>query len=260
MVKKGLLIVSFGTSHLDTLEKTIMVLEEEAAEQFQEYRVYRAFTSGKIIAKLKRTENMEIDTVEEAMERMADEGIEEVIIQPSHILNGIENEHLLRMIASKTTLFKKVSTGEPLLSSADDFIRSVKAVADAKIKSPNSMLVLIGHGTEHYANSAYLTLEYAFHSAGYKDVLVGTVESYPDIENILEKLAISGKKHVTLMPFLFVAGEHAKKDMAGGGDSWKTRLQKEGYTVSVVMKGLGEFKEIRSIFLEHIRNSKEISA
>lgn len=260
MLKKGLLIVSFGTSHIDTLKKTILVLEEEAAYSFPEYRVYRAFTSGRIIEKLKRTAHMDVDTVEDALERMAAEGIEEAVIQPTHIINGIETERLLRMIFSKTALFKKIRVGEPLLSSREDYMRAVKAVADAKIKPDNSMLILIGHGTEHRANASYLTLEYAFHSSGYHDVLVGTVESFPDIDNILEKLSLTEKKHVTLMPFLLVAGEHAKNDMAGDGNSWKIILQKEGYDVSVVMKGLGELKDIRTIFLNHIQNSKEISA
>ena len=56
-MKKGILAVSFGTSHIDTMEKTIDVLEKEFAKTFEEAVVYRAFTSNMIIKKLKRTAN-----------------------------------------------------------------------------------------------------------------------------------------------------------------------------------------------------------
>lgn len=94
-MEKGILVVSFGTSHLDTMEKTIQVLENEIAEAFPEYRVYRAFTSGMILRKLKREKGLEIDTVERALERMACDGIRGVVIQPTHIINGIENDRML---------------------------------------------------------------------------------------------------------------------------------------------------------------------
>ena len=89
-MKKGILAVSFGTSHIDTMEKTIDVLEKEFAKTFEEAVVYRAFTSNMIIKKLKRTANIKVQTVGEALEKMAADGIEEVIVQPTHVINGIE--------------------------------------------------------------------------------------------------------------------------------------------------------------------------
>ena len=118
------------------------------------------------------------------------------------------------------------------------------------------MLVLMGHGTDHHANSAYPTLEYTFHALGYSQVLVGTVESFPELKNVMAKLKIAGKKKVALMPFMLVAGDHAKNDMAGEEDSWKSQLEEEGYEVRVIMKGLGEFRGIRQIFVEHIEDTR----
>ena len=77
----------------------------------------------------------------------------------------------------------------------------------------------MGHGTDHHANSAYPTLEYTFHALGYTQVLVGTVESFPELNNVMARLEISGKKKAVLMPFMLVAGDHAKNDMAGEEDS-----------------------------------------
>lgn len=254
-MKKGILVVSFGTSHLDTMGKTIEVIEKEMEERFQECNVYRAFTSGMIIRKLKRTEGISVDTVPEALSRMASDGIEEVIIQPTHIINGIENDRMMEDLMEHMSLFKRIRVGKPLLSSVEDYKKAIHAVMAETELDDGEMLVLMGHGTDHHANSAYPTLEYTFHALGYSQVLVGTVESFPELKNVMAKLKIAGKKKVALMPFMLVAGDHAKNDMAGEEDSWKSQLEEEGYEVRVIMKGLGEFRGIRQIFMEHIEEA-----
>ena len=252
---KGILVVSFGTSHLDTMEKTITVIEQDIARRFPEWSVYRAFTSRMIVRKLKRTENMEIDTVEEALRRMAADGIEDVIVQPTHIINGIENDRMMEDLMENMPLFRRIRVGKPLLSSVEDYKKSIHAVMAETGLQDGEMLVLMGHGTDHHANSAYPTLEYTFHALGYNQVLVGTVESFPELKNVMAKLKIAEKKKVALMPFMLVAGDHAKNDMAGDEDSWKSGLEEEGYEVRVILKGLGEFEGIRKIFLEHIEEA-----
>lgn len=255
-MKKGILVVSFGTSHLDTMGKTIEVIEKEMEERFQECNVYRAFTSGMIIRKLKRTEGISVDTAPEALSRMASDGIEEVIIQPTHIINGIENDRMMEDLMEHMSLFKRIRVGKPLLSSVEDYKKAIHAVMAETELDDGEMLVLMGHGTDHHANSAYPTLEYTFHALGYSQVLVGTVESFPELKNVMAKLKIAGKKKVALMPFMLVAGDHAKNDMAGEEDSWKSQLEEEGYEVRVIMKGLGEFRGIRQIFVEHIEDTR----
>lgn len=254
-MKKGILIVSFGTSHLDTLEKTIAVIEQEAAEAFPSCRVYRAFTSTVIIRKLGQTCGLAVDTVEEALRRMAKDGMEEIIVQPTHIINGIENDVMTESLMKQRNLFRRLSTGKPLLSSVDDYKKAVHGVMAQTELAEDETLVLMGHGTDHHANSAYPMLEYTFHALGYSRVLVGTVESFPELKNVLTGLKHLGTKKAALMPFMLVAGDHAKNDMAGEEDSWKSRLEEEGFQVRVLLKGLGEFKEIRKIFLDHIREA-----
>ena len=251
-MKKGILMVSFGTSYLDALQKNIKRLEDEARETFPEYEVYRAFTSRMIIHKLKKTEKMYINTVKEALGQMAEDGIEQVIVQPTHIINGAEYDKMMEEVIECTDKFKKVRVGKPLLTSVDDYKKAIHAVmAETKLQEGEA-LVLMGHGTDHHANAAYPTLEYTFHSLGYNQVLVGTVEGFPDLGNVMVKLNIAGIKKVTLMPFMIVAGDHAKNDMAGDEDSWKTVLEDAGYEVDAVVRGLGEMKGIRNIYMEHI--------
>lgn len=250
--KKAILVVSFGSSHLDTLEKNIDRIEQQIQDTFMDYRVYRAFTSQMILRKLKKTQNLHFFTVKEAMEQMAEDGIEQVIVQPTHIINGIENDRMMCDVMEYTDRFKKVRVGRPLLTNVDDYKKAIHAMMAEVDLEEGEMLILMGHGTDHHANSAYPTLEYTFHTLGYHQVLVGTVEGFPDLRNVMTKLEISGAEKVTLMPFMLVAGDHAKNDMAGEEDSWKTELEDAGYRVNAVIKGLGEMRGIRNIYIEHI--------
>ena len=254
-MKKGILVVSFGTSHLDTMEKTIQAMEEDIAETFPEYKIYRAFTSRMILRKLKREEGIAIDTVEEALERMASDGIRCVAVQPTHIINGIENDRMLDEIRKKEGCLEWIRVGKPLLSSADDYKKAAHAVMSETETEPDEVLALMGHGTDHHANAAYPMLEYTFHALGYGKVLVGTAENFPDLNTVMTKLRICGARKVALMPFMMVAGDHAKNDMAGEKDSWKSEMESAGYEVRVILKGLGELKGIRRVFEEHIREA-----
>lgn len=257
-MKKGILVVSFGTSHLDTMEKTIAAMEREIQEKYPDRAVYRAFTSRIIIRKLELEESMHIDTVAEALERMAHDGVTDVIVQPTHMINGIENDNMLADLRSHQHLFERIRTGMPLLSSTEDYENAIHAVMQETKLEGGETLVLMGHGTDHYANASYPALEYTFHLLGYENVFVGTVEGFPELSHVMTKLERTGAKKVTLMPFMLVAGDHAKNDMAGDEDSWRQQMEEKGYEVNVLLRGLGELQGIRDLFIEHVRDAAPI--
>ncbi len=252
MRKKAILVVSFGTSHLDTMEKTIQVMEMEIGQRYPEYQVYRAFTSQMIINKLKKTEMLFVWNVKEALEKMLADGIKTVIVQPTHIINGYENDKMLENIREFSEKFEAVRVGAPMLTGTDDYKKAIHAlIEDVKLEE-NETLILMGNGTEHHANAAYPALEYILQTLGYVHIHVATVEGYPELKDVMKKIEEKRIKKVALLPFMFVAGNHAKNDMAGEEDSWKQELEAAGYQVRPILKGLGELPSIRNIFLEHL--------
>ena len=174
--KKAILVVSFGTSVNETREKTIDCIEADIRKANLDASIYRAWTSKMIIRKLKNRDGVTIHTVKEAMEAMIRDGIKELIVQPTHIINGIENDLMKEDVLAYADHFDSIRFGTPLLTSTKDIEEAIRAfMEDWKDLPEKEALVLMGHGTTHYANTAYAALDYTFKDLGYSNVLIGTV-------------------------------------------------------------------------------------
>lgn len=258
--KKGLLVVSFGTSVHKTREKTIDAIEQALQEAFGEFTCYRAWTSKFIIRKLRERDQIQIDTVTEAMERMFKDGVTDVLVQPTHVLNGIENEQMIAEVSACQGWFRSVCIGTPLLAGEEDVADVAEAVAEEFSWLPQEeALVLMGHGTSHEANEIYAALDHCLKRMGHDNMFLGTVEASPSLLNLMERVQAYGAKKVTLAPFIVVAGEHALHDLSGeGADSWKSQLEDSGYQVRCVLKGLGEYPKIRRLYVKHAEGALRI--
>ena len=258
--KKAILAVSFGTSHNDTRKVTIDAIERDMQEAFPDYMLYRAWTSKMIIKKLKNRDNVHVFTVREAMEQMKKDEITDVLIQPTHVINGIENDLMKEDALAYRDDFHSITFGDPLLTSAEDNLAVIQAIAEEfSDLTEDQVLVLMGHGTTHYANSIYAALDYTFKDKGYKNIFLGTVEAYPSMESLMRMVKEYNPSKVVLAPFMIVAGDHAKNDMAGDDpDSWYSQFKAAGFEVEPVIKGLGEYTGIRSLLVEHLRTAAEM--
>lgn len=257
--KKGILVASFGTSYPDAMKLCIESTENKVKESFSDYEVRRAFTSNIIIKKLKERDNMDVDTVELALEKMKKDGFSEVIIQPLHIMPGEEYDEVLEMVEkyAKDKSFDKLIVGRPILFREEDYRIAIDALKNQMPElKKDEAVILMGHGSPHPANSSYSQLQFMLQESVYKNVYVGTVEGFPLLDNIIPQLKNNGIKKVTLMPFMLVAGDHANNDMAGDqDDSWKSVLKKNGFEVEIYLHGLGENKGIQDIYVQHIKDS-----
>lgn len=257
MGDKAVLVVSFGTSYKETREKTLEKIEKDFKKEFGGDQVVTAYTSQMIINKIKRTENKEIYNVSEAMEHMNENEIKSILVQPTHILNGQEYEKMLAMLEPYKKDFKEIIIGKPLLTDSKDYekIADIMIHEIGEIKDDH-VVVLMGHGTGHYIDAAYAALDYRFKAKGYDRIFVATVEGYPGLEDIEHRIAETGAKNITMIPFMVVAGDHATNDMAGDEDSWKTLMEAKGYSVNCILKGLGEYPEVRKMYIEHLKEAQ----
>ena len=257
--KKAILVVSFGTSVNETREKTIDCIEADIREANPDASIYRAWTSKMIITKLKKRDGIVVSTVSEAVDQMIADGVQELIVQPTHIINGIENDLMKEDVLAKQDAFEKIAFGDPLLTTTEDNAAVLQAVmSEFPAVGEDETLVFMGHGTTHYANTVYAALDYTFKDLGYPRSFLGTVEAYPSMESLKKQLRALAPKKVTLAPFMVVAGDHANNDMAGEDeDSWKSQFEAEGYQVSCVLKGLGEYPSVRKIYVAHTEAARK---
>lgn len=251
--KKAILVVSFGTSYAQTREKTIGAIEEDFRRAFPEYTIRRAFTSKMIIKKLRERDGIEVDTVAQALEKLAAEGYSTVICQPTHVMGGFEFDDVKREVENWKGRFDHIACGWPLLTSSEDYEQVTEALVQEFSDIPSdAALVLMGHGTEHPANATYPALDYRLKARGCKNFFVGTVEGYPDLPTVMQEVAAIGANKVFLAPLMVVAGDHAINDLCGEEeDSWKSCFEQAGYQTEPILKGLGEYPAFRRIYLEH---------
>jgi sirohydrochlorin cobaltochelatase len=253
MEKKALLVVSFGTSYPETRSKTIDVIEEMLKEKFPDRTFYRAWTSGMIRKKIKERDNMVILSVEEALDQMEKDGITDLLVQPTHLITGEEYDKIMNHICLNQNRFQSISLGDPLIKSYRDVYHLVR-ILESKYSelTDKDMLVFMGHGSARMEFDAYEELKRQFLKNGHGNYVIGTVEFTPGIEPVLEKVMERKPERVFLAPLLLVAGDHATNDMAGDEpDSWKSVFTEKGFQVSCVVKGLGEYKDMRSILVRH---------
>ncbi|MEN6324991.1 MAG: sirohydrochlorin cobaltochelatase [Syntrophomonas sp.] len=252
--KKAVLVVSFGTSHAATRDKTIGAIEKDIARAYPEYEIRRAFTSGRIIKVLADRDGIIVDNVTEAMDHLLEEGFRTVIVQPTHVINGEMNDEMEAVVTRYTDKFEEIKIGRPLLTYTEDYKKVIRAIMDLFPGLDDSeALVLMGHGTGHHVNTVYTALDRQFKELGHGNVFVGTVEAYPDIDEVVKRVRSYHPQRIILRPLMIVAGDHACNDMAGDKeDSWKSIFARAGYEVRCLLQGLGEVPAIRDIFREHI--------
>ena len=252
---KVIMVVSFGTSYNDSREATIGAIENAIADAYPEYDVRRAFTSQIIIDKLKERDGLEIDNVEEALDRAVADGVKTLVVQPTHLMDGYEYTDLADALKDYEDKFEQIALGEPLLTSDEDFDAVAKAIteATASYDDGETAISFMGHGTEADSNEVYAKLQDVVTAAGYENYFIGTVEAEPSVTDVIAAINEKGTyTKVVLEPLMVVAGDHANNDMAGDEeDSWKSQIEAEGYEVECIIKGLGELPAIQDIYVAH---------
>lgn len=254
-MKSAIIAVSFGTSYPETREKTIAACESRIQEAFPDYDIYRAFTSQKVIQIVAKQEGIRIPNVQEILSELVQQGVEEVFLQPLHLIAGAEYEKVLDQARDFKGIFKRLEVGRPLLDSEEDFT----TVADVLLQvygqdSPEQRSLLMGHGSQHPQHKTYEQLadflpkekiQIACVEGNDRDPLIALEAAY----------RAEGVKRILLAPFMLVVGDHASHDLAGAGeDSWATFFKDKGYEVEVLLQGLGQIAEIQNLYVSHVQN------
>ncbi len=261
--KKELLVVSFGTSFNDNRVLTIKAIEDDLDKAFPDYDVRRGFTADIIIEHVYRRDGELIDNVKEALERAKKNGVDELLVQPTHLMNGWEYGDLVKALEKVEGSFQSIKIGAPLLTTDDDFSKVADAMVAATqdlAKDGKTAVCYMGHGTEAASNSIYAKMQTVLTDKGHKNYFIGTVEASPTAEELVELVKAAGYTKVVLRPMMIVAGDHANNDMADENDpeSWYSVFSAAGLEVQCEVKGLGELQAIRDLLAAHAKAAKPL--
>lgn len=256
--KPVVLVVSFGTSYNDSRHITIGAIENAIAEAlWPDYEVRRAFTAQIIIDKLAKRDGVQVDNIEEALQRCIDDGVTELVVQPTHLMDGFEYQDVVAAVEEVSDQFEKVSIGEPLLSSDEDFDAVIAALEamSAPYDDGETAFVFMGHGTEADSNKVYAELQDKLAGEGQTPYIITTVEAEPTFEDALAHMNVLGLKKAVLRPLMVVAGDHANNDMADPEDpeSLVSVLTAAGIECTCVIEGLGQVEDIQAIYVDHTK-------
>lgn len=257
VVRPVILVTSFGTSYADSRHITIGAIESDIREAFPAYDVRRAFTAQIIIDHIEKDTGRHIDNFEEAMDKLVAEGVSEVIVQPTHLMDGFEYNDVASSLEDYKDKFDKVALGAPLLSSEEDQMAVAEAIKAAmeKYEDDETAICLMGHGTEAESNSIYASIQEVFDDLGYTNYFVATVEAEPTFADVAQAASDAGYTKAVLRPLMVVAGDHANNDMADTEDpeSFASVMAAAGFEVQSVIEGLGQIAEIDDIYVAHVQ-------
>ena len=261
--KDAMVVMSFGTTYKDTRVKTIDATVDAIKAAHPNTKVITAFTSHIIRDRIQQKEGITYPTPEEALAELKKDGYTRVALASLDVIPGMEYNYDAAVYNLYKNDFKKMTLGTSLMywmgqeNQTDQVIETLKAVQSQfpKVGKEDAILIM-AHGTPDPSNAYYSVIQDRIHTLGLKNVFVYTVEGTPNLEQVIPQLKLHGIKHVTLMPFMMVAGDHANNDMAGAEpDSHKSILEKEGFKVDTYLHGLGENQNIRNLFVERANES-----
>ena len=259
--REGLLIVAFGTSVPEAVP-ALKALDADFRAAFPDAAVEWAYTS-QIIRKKLAERGTPVGGISDGLAALARKGVKVVRVQSLHVMAGEEFSALERAVLLDVKAhpgrFEAVYLGRPLLESRQD----AREVAAAVLQScggraPGEGLVLMGHGQAH--GRADLVFEGIRRILAEADGLtfMASVEGSRTFDELVEELAAHKLRTLWLQPFMVVAGDHARNDLAGEEpDSWASRLRGKGFQVKTNLLGLGEIAGVRAVFIRHARETTD---
>jgi sirohydrochlorin cobaltochelatase len=252
--KKAILLVAFGSS-AESAQVSFENIDKSVKSTYPNVPVKWAFTSHIIRQKLAKQGKI-LDSPVVALAKMVDEGFTHVAVQSLHTIAGAEYHDLSRIVGSFKSMggFESIVLGYPLLGTQADMVKTVDAILATipRERKKEEAVVLMGHGTHHPANAFYAALMFQVQLKD-PNVYIGTVAGYPELDTVLTLLKKNQIKKAYLMPFMSVAGDHAKNDMASEeDDSWKSVITKTGIECIPILKGTAEFNQFVDIWVDHL--------
>lgn len=250
-MKTALIIAHYGTTYQGLKEKVIDRFQDILNKELKDISIYQLYTST-MIRKLLMKQGIEIESIEERIDTLISEGYTKIFVQPTYLSFGREMNNLINSL-EKYKERVDLRIGVPLIDKIEDCFNILEIINKEEAKTDREATVLIGHGFGNSSLSLYTTLDCIAKEFS-KNIHIGVISGYPTQNSIIKKLKSEKIERVTIIPLLFLAGQHMKKDIEV---DWKENFQSNGFEVEIKSISLGERDSVLNLIKNRIKSSLE---
>ncbi len=260
----AIVIAAFGSTN--RAKSVLRLFQERLTERYSDYQVYTGYTSDIIQQKL------HIPSLKKTLAQVEADGYRKVVVQPLHIFPGTEYQQLTETCAYFPGL--RIFLGETLLHRWS-FIKEFLKMLQQEFLPPDTGYNLLAlHGTPLAAdpvNSVYLGLADMVRNL-FANVEIATVSGVLSPDAVIARMSRDGLAaqygRLKIIPLMYFAGMHTEEDLMGETDSWRQKLEEQGFTVECpyvshdgesYFKGLGYYPEVIEGFLTRLERTLKLA-
>jgi len=263
--KPAIVIAAFGST--TTARSALDIFNARLKETCPDHEVFWAYTS-EIIRK-----KTGLPSLQETLARVEAQGFRKAVVQPLHVFPGTEYRQMEETCAYFPGL--RVFMGETLFHRWKFIAQTLDVLASDFLPPDQGVNLLALHGTPLAAdpvNIVYLGLEKLVQDR-YPNVLAASIEGIPDHDAVFVRMKKQGLtdrfKQARIIPMMYFAGMHARDDLMGVEESWRTVLEAMGFRVDCpmvpgkgkpVFKGLAHYPEVIGFLLERLARTLTLAA
>ncbi|WP_294386387.1 sirohydrochlorin cobaltochelatase [uncultured Clostridium sp.] len=254
-MSKAIVLVAFGSANLEGIKKSIGLLEKDLEKCFgEDYTIFKAFTSNKVIDLLKERYDYVVPHLSKVLFNLVNQGYEEVIIQPLHIMSGRDKNQIEETVNEYKYSMKKLVISKSLFTEEEENLNKESYEVGRIISENigNNDILLVGHGSKRSSNKLYDVIEEAVRNITDKRVYMATLEGEKTIDTVIEKLVRDKVNNLIVKPLFIIPGKHVVSDISIGEGSWIEMLRERNINITINEDSLLQYEKIRKLYIRNI--------
>ena len=254
-MSKAIVLVAFGSANLEGIKKSIGLLEKDLEKCFgEDYTIFKAFTSNKVIDLLKERYDYVVPHLSKVLFNLVNQGYEEVIIQPLHIMSGRDKNQIEETVNEYKYSMKKLVISKSLFTEEEENLNKESYEVGRIILENigNNDILLVGHGSKRSSNKLYDVIEEAVRNITDKRVYMATLEGEKTIDTVIEKLVRDKVNNLIVKPLFIIPGKHVVSDISIGEGSWIEMLRERNINITINEDSLLQYEKIRKLYIRNI--------
>lgn len=255
-MSKAIVLAAFGSTNLEGIKKSIGLLEKDLNNYFgEEYTIFKAFTSNKIIELLKERHDYIVPHLSKVLFNLVNQGYKEIIIQPLHIMSGRDKRQIEEIVDEYKYSVKKLAISKSLFSDDENLNKESYEIGNLICENiGDNHILLVGHGSKRSSNKLYDVIENAIKDITNKKVYMATLEGEKTIDVVIESLVIDKVKNLIIKPLFIIPGKHVIYDISTGDSSLVNMLREKNINVTINEDSLLQYEDIRKLYIKNIKN------